>query len=173
MPRSDSATIKEFPPAVLHIRPVILEDVARPAPRSLAEYQRQLALVTIGEEDLAQDSVGENPRFRALVAEWDGQPAGYAVFFGYYSTWAGRGLFLKDLFVLEAFRKRGIGRRRWPTSRVMPSRSTAPEYTGRCSSGVRGPSSSTSSWVRPFAISGGRAVLLTDEALRRLAEQTL
>src|ERR1035441_4395334 len=80
MPRSDSATIKVFPPAVLHIRPVILQDVARPAPRSLAEYQRQLALVTIGEEDLAQDSVGENPRFRALVAEWDGQPAGYAVF---------------------------------------------------------------------------------------------
>jgi GNAT superfamily N-acetyltransferase len=70
-----------------------------------------LALVTIG-EDLAQDSVGENPRFRALVAEWDGQPAGYAVFCGCYSTWAGRGLFLEDLFVRAGFRKRGIGRRR-------------------------------------------------------------
>jgi hypothetical protein len=62
-----------------------------------------LALVTIGEEDLAQDSVGENPRFRALVAEWDGQPAGYAVFCGCYSTWAGRGLFLEDLFVRAGF----------------------------------------------------------------------
>ncbi len=46
----------------------------------------------------------------ALIAEWDGQPAGYALFFGYYSTWAGRGLFLEDLFVRETFRGRGIGK---------------------------------------------------------------
>jgi len=77
--------------------------------RELAEFERQLELVTIREEDLARDGFGENPRFRALIAEWAGHPAGYAVFFGYYSTWAGRGLFLEDLFVREAFRKRGIG----------------------------------------------------------------
>ena len=77
--------------------------------RELAEFERQLELVTIREEDLARDGFGENPRFRALIAEWEGQPAGYAVFFGYYSTWAGRGLFLEDLFVRDAFRKRGIG----------------------------------------------------------------
>jgi GNAT superfamily N-acetyltransferase len=69
----------------------------------------ELELVIIREEDLARDGFGENPRFRALIAEWEGHPAGYAVFFGYYSTWAGRGLFLEDLFVREAFRKRGIG----------------------------------------------------------------
>jgi GNAT superfamily N-acetyltransferase len=77
--------------------------------RELAEFERQLELVTIREEELARDGFGENPRFRALIAEWEGRPAGYAVFFGYYSTWAGRGLFLEDLFVREAFRKRGIG----------------------------------------------------------------
>jgi GNAT superfamily N-acetyltransferase len=77
--------------------------------RELAEFERQLELVTIREEDLARDGFGENPRFRALIAEWEGHAAGYAVFFGYYSTWAGRGLFLEDLFVREAFRKRGIG----------------------------------------------------------------
>ena len=44
-----------------------------------------------------------------MIAEWGGQPAGYALVFDYYSTWAGRGLFLEDLFVREAFRKRGIG----------------------------------------------------------------
>jgi len=97
---------------MLHIRPATVQDSAllRTMIRELAEFERQLELVTIREEDLARDGFGENPRFRALIAEWDGHPAGYAVFFGYYSTWAGRGLFLEDLFVREAFRKRGIGR---------------------------------------------------------------
>jgi GNAT superfamily N-acetyltransferase len=78
--------------------------------RELAEYERELDGVTIREEDLVRDGFGENPRFRALIAEWDEQPAGYALFFSYYSTWAGRGLFLEDLFVREAFRRRGIGK---------------------------------------------------------------
>ena len=78
--------------------------------RELAEFERQPELVTIREEDLARDGFGEKPLFRAMIAEWDGSPAGYAVFFRYYSTWAGRGLFLEDLFVRESFRKRGIGR---------------------------------------------------------------
>jgi GNAT superfamily N-acetyltransferase len=77
--------------------------------RELAEYEGWLEQVTIRAEDLARDGFGQNPRFRALIAEWDGHPAGYALFFGYYSTWAGRGLFLEDLFVREPFRRRGIG----------------------------------------------------------------
>lgn len=77
--------------------------------RELAEYERQLDLLTIREEDLVRDG-GENPRFQALITEWDGHPAGYALFFGYYSTWAGRRLFLEDLFVREAFRRRGVGK---------------------------------------------------------------
>jgi GNAT superfamily N-acetyltransferase len=96
---------------MLQIRPATIHDSAllRTMIRELAEFERQLELVTICEEDLARDGFGENPRFRALIAEWEGHPAGYAVFFGYYSTWAGRGLFLEDLFVRDAFRKRGIG----------------------------------------------------------------
>lgn len=65
----------------------------------LAEYERQPELVTIREEDLERNGFGENPRFRTLLAEWDGQAARYAVFFGFYSTLAGPGLFLEDLFV--------------------------------------------------------------------------
>ncbi len=78
--------------------------------RELAEFEHELEWVTIREEDLARDGFGESPRFRALIAEWDGQPAAYALFFGYYSTWVGRGLFLEDLFVRELFRGRGIGK---------------------------------------------------------------
>src|SRR5579863_3524005 len=77
--------------------------------RELAEFERMPDMVTNRAEDLERDGFGENPRFRALIAEWSGQPAGYAVFFDYYSTWAGRGLFLEDLFVREAFRRHGIG----------------------------------------------------------------
>ena len=96
---------------MLCIRPANIRDAAllRTMIRELAEYERELEWVTIREEDLARDGFGENPRFRALIAEWDGQPAGYALFFNYFSTWVGRGLFLEDLFVREAFRKQGIG----------------------------------------------------------------
>jgi len=99
-------------PEMLQIRPATIQDTAllRTMIRELAEYERELDLVTIREEDLARDGFGDNPRFRALIAEWQGQAAGYAVIFGYYSTWAGPGLFLEDLFVREAFRGRGIGK---------------------------------------------------------------
>ena len=96
---------------MLHIRPANINDTAllRTMIRELAEYERELEWVTICEEDLARDGFGENPRFRALIAEWNGQPAGYALFFHYFSTWVGRGLFLEDLFVREQFRKQGVG----------------------------------------------------------------
>ncbi len=96
---------------MLHIRPAIIDDVAllRTMIRELAEFEHELELVTISEEELRRDGFGEKPRFRALIAEWDGRAAGYALMFEYYSTWAGRGLFLEDLFVREPFRGRGIG----------------------------------------------------------------
>lgn len=78
--------------------------------RELAEFERQLEFVSIREEDLARDGFGQNPQFHALIAEWEGQPAAYALFFGYYSTWVGRGLYLEDLFVREAYRGKGIGK---------------------------------------------------------------
>ena len=97
---------------MLHIQPATIHDAAllRTMIRELADYEHELDRVTITEEDLARDGFGKNPRFRALIAEWDEHPAGYALFFGYYSTWAGRGLFLEDLFVRQAFRSRGIGK---------------------------------------------------------------
>jgi len=78
--------------------------------RELADFEHELEFVTISEEVLKRDGFGENPRFRAVIAECDGQAAGYALIFGYYSTWVGPGLFLEDLFVREPFRGRGIGK---------------------------------------------------------------
>jgi GNAT superfamily N-acetyltransferase len=97
---------------MLQIRPATIDDAAvlRTMIRELAEFERLLDQVTITEEELARDGFGENPRFRALIAEWDGQTCGYAVVVGYYSTWAGRGIILEDLFVRQAFRRKGVGK---------------------------------------------------------------
>ncbi len=78
--------------------------------RELAEYERTPNAVIIKEEALIRDGFGSQPKFRSLIAEWDGEAIGYALFFGIYSTLKGCGIFLEDLYVREAFRGRGTGR---------------------------------------------------------------
>ncbi len=96
---------------MLLIRSATIHDVPllRTLIRELAEFERALHFCVISEAELARDGFGTSPKYRALLAEWDGAPAGYALFFGYYSSWTGAGLFLEDLFVREQFRDRGIG----------------------------------------------------------------
>jgi GNAT superfamily N-acetyltransferase len=96
---------------MLLIRPAKIADVPllRTLIRELADFERELDLCVIQESDLVRDGFGPDPKFHALMAEWDRHPAGYAVFFGYYSTWAGRGLYLEDVFVRPQFRGKGIG----------------------------------------------------------------
>jgi GNAT superfamily N-acetyltransferase len=79
--------------------------------RELAEFERLSHEAGLTEADIARDGFGAAPKFRALLAEWDGRAAGYAVFFEFYSTFQGRpGLFLEDIFVRPEFRKHGIGK---------------------------------------------------------------
>jgi GNAT superfamily N-acetyltransferase len=97
---------------MLSIRLATINDVAllRTLIRELAEFEKELDQVLITEADLARDGFGPLPKFRALIAESDGQPAGYALFFDVYSTWRGRQMFLEDLFVREAFRRLKVGK---------------------------------------------------------------
>jgi hypothetical protein len=76
---------------MLSVRPATIDDVGllRTLIRELAEFEHELDHCIIEEDDLARDGFGPNPKFRALIAEWDGKAASYAVFFSYYSTWAG------------------------------------------------------------------------------------
>src|SRR6266542_7085738 len=79
--------------------------------RELAAYERAPDAVKATEADLERDGFGAESRFRVVIAEWEGEPAGFALFFYNYSTWEGRaGLFLEDLFVRPEFRGRGIGK---------------------------------------------------------------
>jgi GNAT superfamily N-acetyltransferase len=79
--------------------------------RDLAEYEREPQAVTATEADLTRDGFGPEPKFRVVIAEWNGKPAGFAFYFYNYSTWLGRpGLYLEDLFVRQEFRGKGIGK---------------------------------------------------------------
>jgi GNAT superfamily N-acetyltransferase len=98
---------------MLSIRPATINDVPllNTLVRELAEFERLVHEAVVTEEDLARDGFGAHPKFRAVIAEWETQPAGYALFFEFYSTFQGKpGLFLEDIFVRSAFRKQGIGK---------------------------------------------------------------
>ena len=79
--------------------------------RELAEYERLPHEVLATEDALRATLFGEQPRGEVVMAEADGQPAGFALFFHNYSTFLARpGLYLEDLYVRPAFRRQGIGR---------------------------------------------------------------
>jgi GNAT superfamily N-acetyltransferase len=79
--------------------------------RELAEYERESESAVATEADLLRDGFGPAPRYRCVMALWDGAPAGFAFYFHNYSTWQGKwGLYLEDLFVRPAFRGKGIGK---------------------------------------------------------------
>ena len=98
---------------MLSIRPGTIQDapLLKTLVHEFAEYDKLAHEASVSEEDLIRDGFGAVPKFRAVIAEWDGQVAGYAVFFEFYSTFQGRaGLFLDDMFVRADFRKHGIGK---------------------------------------------------------------
>ena len=80
--------------------------------RELAAYERAPNAVVATEEDLRRYGFGPERQFEALLAFLDGESAGFALFHPRFSTWLGRpGVYLEDLFVIQAARGRGVGRR--------------------------------------------------------------
>ena len=97
---------------MLTVRTARVDDVPviRELISELAEYEKRLDEVLTTEAVISRDGFGKHPEFSALIAEWGGTTAGFALFFGHYSTWRGAGLYLEDLFVRPGFRGRGIGK---------------------------------------------------------------
>lgn len=96
----------------MHIRvateadiPAILELI-----HALAIYEREPDAVQIGEAELRRDGFGPRPLFECLIADDDGEAAGFALYFPIYSTWRGPSLHLEDLFIQPSHRGRGIGK---------------------------------------------------------------
>lgn len=98
---------------MLLIRPATPSDIPliQQFIRDLAEYEREPEAAVATQEDLRRDGFGPEPKYRCVIAEWSGEPAGFAFFFYNYSTWQGKpGLYLEDLFVKPVFRGKGIGK---------------------------------------------------------------
>lgn len=79
--------------------------------KALAEYERLAHEVDATEEMIAESLFGPDPKAFCDIAEWQGEPAGFAIWFYTYSTFRGRhGIWLEDLFVAPEHRGRGIGK---------------------------------------------------------------
>ena len=79
--------------------------------RELAEYERLSHEVDATEGMIAAALFTRSPRVFCEIAEWEGEPAGFALWFYSFSTFRGRhGLYLEDLFVRPVFRGKGIGK---------------------------------------------------------------
>jgi GNAT superfamily N-acetyltransferase len=80
--------------------------------RGLAEFEQEPASsVKVTEADIIRDGFGDRSQFEVLIAEQEGSPVGFALFFMNYSTWEGTsGLYIEDLFVNESARSTGAGR---------------------------------------------------------------
>ena len=80
--------------------------------KGLAAFEHEPDAVKATVDDLRRDGFGEHPKFETLMAELNGQPVGFALFFPTYSTWEGcPGIHLEDIFVLEQMRGHGVGRK--------------------------------------------------------------
>jgi GNAT superfamily N-acetyltransferase len=158
---------------MLTIRSATIADAAliRQFIWELADFEKAPDEVHTTEAQIARDGFGATPEFRALIAEWHGQPAGFALFFNYYSTWRGTGFYLEDLFVRPDYRGHGIG-----TALLARVAQIAAEED-RCFMKW-----SVLNWNQPaidlYKDLGGefldewRDVFLTGDGLRKLAERT-
>lgn len=79
--------------------------------KELAAYEKLAHEVVASPEDIRRTLFCEHPKAFALIAEEDGAPCGFALYFFNYSTFLGRhGLYLEDLYVRESHRGAGIGK---------------------------------------------------------------
>ncbi|MEB3275062.1 MAG: GNAT family N-acetyltransferase [Prochlorothrix sp.] len=79
--------------------------------RQLAIYERLEDEMVGDPQDLSRHLFGERPYAEAILAEWEGESIGLALFFHNYSTFLMQpGLYLEDLFVMPQYRGRGVGK---------------------------------------------------------------
>jgi GNAT superfamily N-acetyltransferase len=79
--------------------------------KELAEYEKLIGIFENDEAQVAKAFFASNPRVFCDIAESEGEPVGYAIWFYSYSTFTGRhGIYLEDLYVRREQRGAGIGK---------------------------------------------------------------
>ena len=137
--------------------------------RELAEYEKLLDSVVASEASVRAALFGPNPRVFCDIAEAEGEPAGFALWFYNYSTFLARhGIYLEDLFVRPRFRGKGIGK----ALLVNLAARTVREGCGRLEWAVldwNAPSIAFYESLGARAMKEWQVYRLTGEPLRRLA----
>ena len=78
----------------------------------LAEYEKLLAPDEEAKRRLRRDCLSDNPKFQAFVGKIGDKYVSYVIFFFTYSSFlALPTLFLEDIFVLEEYRRQGMGKK--------------------------------------------------------------
>ncbi|MDP5134710.1 GNAT family N-acetyltransferase [Rheinheimera baltica] len=92
--------------AEIHDVPAILNFI-----QGLAKYEKLSDQVVATEEKLTQTLFGDKRFAEVVIAEYQHQAAGFALFFHNYSTFLAKpGIYLEDLFVLTEYRGKGLGK---------------------------------------------------------------
>lgn len=96
----------------IKIREAVREDCKRLLEliHELAVYERAPNEVTVKIEEFEEAGFGNNPVWKAFVAEIDGIVQGFGLYYIRYSTWKGCRMYLEDLLVTESMRGKGIGK---------------------------------------------------------------
>lgn len=93
--------------AVIDDTPTILHLI-----KELSVYEKLSHTMINNEDFLKENLFGKRKFAEVLIAEFDNQPVGFALFFHNYSTFVGKpGIYLEDLFVQPEMRGKGIGKK--------------------------------------------------------------
>jgi GNAT superfamily N-acetyltransferase len=102
----EGAAVISIAPANERDVPIILNFI-----RKLAEYEKLSQMVVATEAHIREHVFGANPVAEVLLAYWDEEPVGFALYFRNFSTFLGQvGIYLEDLFVEPEHRGKGIGK---------------------------------------------------------------
>ena len=138
--------------------------------RELAAFER-LSHECVTDAAQLRRFLFEDKRASAVMADWSGAPAGFALYFYNFSTFLGRpGLYLEDLFVRPAFRRNGIARGlfQWLAKKAVA------EECGRFEWSVLDWNENAIAFYRALGalpLSEWTVQRLTGEALQRLAKE--
>lgn len=77
--------------------------------KELADFENASDQVKMTIDRLIEDGFGKEPLFKAIVAVYNGEVCGYALYYYGYSTWNGKTLYLEDFMIKSEYRRMGIG----------------------------------------------------------------